>query len=37
MSTSKPAPKRVAPFAMDFIKGIADILAQTDYPGLSNS
>ena len=37
MSTSSPAPKRVAPFAMDFIKGVADVLAQTDYPGLSNS
>ncbi|BAJ73191.1 hypothetical protein MTES_0227 [Microbacterium testaceum StLB037] len=37
MATSLSGPKRVEPFPMDFIKGVADILAQTEYPGLSNS
>lgn len=37
MSDSKTPRKRVDPFPMDFIKGVADILAQTDYPGLTNS
>ena len=37
MTQPSASAKRVEPFQMDFIKGVADILAQTDYPGLTNS
>lgn len=37
MTTSSREPRRIDPFPMDFIKGVADVLAQTEYPGLSNS
>lgn len=31
------SPKRAEPFPMDFIKGVCDVLAQTDFPGLTGS
>lgn len=37
MTQPNTSSKVAEPFPMDFIKGVADILAQTDYPGLTNS
>ena len=35
--SAKASPRLLNPFPMDFIKGVADVLAQTDYPGLTNT
>lgn len=39
MSTTVPTqtPPKIAPFPPDFVKGVCDVLAQTDHPGLTGS
>jgi len=37
MTQQSQKPKRAELFPMGFIKGVAEILAQTEYPGLTNS
>lgn len=39
MATTTPqqTPKKIPPFRPDFVKGVCDVLAQTDFPGLSGS
>ncbi|MCH3973652.1 TIGR02391 family protein [Bifidobacterium tibiigranuli] len=39
MATTTPQqrPRKITPFPQDFVKGVCDVLAQTDFPGLSGS
>lgn len=39
MSTTMPkqTPPKIAPFTPDFVKGVCDVLSQTDHPGLTGS
>lgn len=39
MATSTPqqTPQKIPPFPPDFVKGVCDVLAQTDFPGLTGS
>lgn len=36
-TASQQAPQKIAPFAADFVKGVCDVIAQTDFPGLTGS
>jgi uncharacterized protein (TIGR02391 family) len=33
----KQTPPKIAPFTPDFVKGVCDVLSQTDHPGLTGS
>lgn len=36
-ATPTQTPRKVPPFPPDFVKGVCDVLAQTDFPGLTGS
>ncbi|KAA0085577.1 TIGR02391 family protein [Mycolicibacterium sp. P9-64] len=37
VTQSEQKPAKIPPFAPEFVKGVCDVLAQTDFPGLSGS
>ena len=36
-TASQQKPRKIPPFPPDFVKGVCDVLAQTDFPGLTGS
>ena len=37
MTTTTQRPKKIPPFPTEMVKGVCDVLAQTDFPGLTGS
>ncbi len=37
ISATQQAPRKIPSFPPDFVKGVCDVLAQTDFPGLTGS